>query len=59
MFMFIFIICIALIVFTGLFLMRSNLDFIEDKKMKLILVMVSTVFIGYFLLDLFYKSVAI
>jgi len=32
MFMFIFIICIALIVFTGLFLMRSNLDFIEYKN---------------------------
>jgi len=32
MFMFIFIICIALIILTGLFLMRSNLDFIEDKN---------------------------
>jgi hypothetical protein len=32
MFMFIFIVCIALIVFTGLFLMRSNLDFIESKN---------------------------
>jgi hypothetical protein len=32
MFMFIFIICISLIVFTGLFLMRSNLDFIESKN---------------------------
>lgn len=32
MFMFIFIVCIALIVFTGLFLMRANLDFIESKN---------------------------
>jgi len=32
MLMFIFIIGIALIVFTGLFLMRSNIDFIESKN---------------------------
>ena len=34
MFMFIFIICFALILFTGLFLMKSNIDFIESENKR-------------------------
>jgi hypothetical protein len=34
MFILIFIICFALILFTGLFLMKSNIDFIESENKR-------------------------
>ena len=34
MFIFIFIICFALILFTGLYLMKSNIDFIEHENKR-------------------------